>query len=596
MPAVTIDLRGQDSTGAAFSSAMGKVNSFSDNARAKLKAAFEPLKSVEGLAKTAGLLYLGEKVAAFAEQSLEAAENIVHAAKRAGASVEDFSRLAYAARQSGADMGTLETAVFKLQKSLGTAVNDGLSPAAAALKDLGLKASDLIGLSLTDQFIKVTAALRAMDSTEEQAAASAALMGRGVNELRELMAMSPEQFKKYTDDADRLGITMKDSTAVGIEAAEHAMKQFWSTFEAGFARGAGALWMQIFGSKDAIEQTAFEIDKLEHSILGFQMILNNTVPGTALYAIALANIKKLNTELHETETALQRLKEADRASHAADALAPIVPKHGLTPEKSAQLARMNAEHNARIQSADAKDSIHQAEIAGQDYAWRMKLIQQSQEDINKSINQTIEQDMAEYLDQMANDMKEKLDTITEYSKAAAEHIQGALADFLFDPFHAGLRGMLASFVDTLRRMVAEALAADILNALFGKSSGGGGGLAGWLGTAFAVFGGGAGAGAGAGAANFPVEFGLAEGGPMRAGETRLVGERGPELFRAAGDGRVIPNGGQSGPPVVISPVYNISGLGLTAEQLAPVLARNNKEMAQTFTTAFQRSGMRVPVF
>ncbi|MCP5231088.1 MAG: hypothetical protein H6948_03175 [Zoogloeaceae bacterium] len=46
-------------------------------------------------------------------------------------------------------------------------------------------------------------------------------------------------------------------------------------------------------------------------------------------------------------------------------------------------------------------------------------------------------------------------------------IQGAMADFLFNPFEKGVKGMLASFGAMLQRMIADAVAADLGKRLFG---------------------------------------------------------------------------------------------------------------------------------
>ncbi len=64
------------------------------------------------------------------------------------------------------------------------------------------------------------------------------------------------------------------------------------------------------------------------------------------------------------------------------------------------------------------------------------------------------------------------------SNRAAENMQDAFADFLFDPFEDGLKGMLRSFINTVRRMAAEAAAARIFNVI--GASGGSGFLSGLL--------------------------------------------------------------------------------------------------------------------
>lgn len=73
--------------------------------------------------------------------------------------------------------------------------------------------------------------------------------------------------------------------------------------------------------------------------------------------------------------------------------------------------------------------------------------------------------------------KETSDVMDEFAKSAARNIQSAFADFLFDPFEDGMSGMLKSFGNTIKRMIAEAVSADLTKRLFGDlSKGGAGGL------------------------------------------------------------------------------------------------------------------------
>jgi len=77
-----------------------------------------------------------------------------------------------------------------------------------------------------------------------------------------------------------------------------------------------------------------------------------------------------------------------------------------------------------------------------------------------------------------------------FAENAAKGMQKSFADFLFDPFQNGTKGMLQSFGETIKRMVAEAVAADLTRKLFGSLAEGGKGdglLSGamdWLGGLF----------------------------------------------------------------------------------------------------------------
>lgn len=66
------------------------------------------------------------------------------------------------------------------------------------------------------------------------------------------------------------------------------------------------------------------------------------------------------------------------------------------------------------------------------------------------------------------------DELNEFAKSAAQNIQKSLADFLFDPFANGMDGMVKGFGEAIRRMIAEAVAADLAKRLFGDLGGKGG--------------------------------------------------------------------------------------------------------------------------
>ena len=70
--------------------------------------------------------------------------------------------------------------------------------------------------------------------------------------------------------------------------------------------------------------------------------------------------------------------------------------------------------------------------------------------------------------------------IDAFAKSAAKNIQSAFADFLFDPFANGTKSMLQNFGEAVRRMIANAAAADLSRRLFGDL-GGKGGLGGVVG-------------------------------------------------------------------------------------------------------------------
>lgn len=169
------------------------------------------------------------------------------------------------------------------------------------------------------------------------------------------------------------------------------------------------------------------------------------------------------------------------------------------------------------------------------------------------------------LKKMRVSIKRTTDEMTEFAREAARNIQDAFADFFFDPFEGGLRGMLRSFVDVIRRMVANLLASKLLQYLAT--------LPGPFGKFFKL-------GTGTGTSTGP---GAAIGG-FRRDQPFIAGERGPEL--------VSPGVGSTVTPIQ-SPsfnfVTNINGAGgLEPAILIPILEQNNRKLKAEFVDQLRR--------
>jgi tape measure domain-containing protein len=151
--------------------------------------------------------------------------------------------------------------------------------------------------------------------------------------------------------------------------------------------------------------------------------------------------------------------------------------------------------------------------------------------------------------------------MSEFAKQAARNMHDAFADFFFNPFEDGLKGMLRSFVDVIRRMVANLLASNLLNFL--------GSLGGPFGNFFKLAGGGTGPNA-------------ALGG-FRRNKPFIAGERGRELISPGAGSTVTPLGS------TFMFETNINGgAGLDAATLIPILEQNNRKLKSEFVDELER--------
>jgi hypothetical protein len=131
-------------------------------------------------------------------------------------------------------------------------------------------------------------------------------------------------------------------------------------------------------------------------------------------------------------------------------------------------------------------------------------------------------DAQEQFDASAKNMA---DTTDKFAERAAENIQSFLGSSLQQAMEGNFKSIGNAFTSMINRMVAEALAANLMKSLMGAAgSAGGQGLIGSL-------------------LNFGVSLfgGKAIGGPVSPGRSYLVGERGPEVFTPGTPGAVTSN-------------------------------------------------------
>lgn len=119
--------------------------------------------------------------------------------------------------------------------------------------------------------------------------------------------------------------------------------------------------------------------------------------------------------------------------------------------------------------------------------------------------------------------------MSQFAIQAARNMQSSFAQFLYDPFKDGLKGMLTGFIDMLRKMAAEAAAARIFDKLLGTKNSAGVSTGGLLGGFLDGILGSSTKGATDATMKFTGGPGWFASGGDFGGGYRVVGEQGPEL-------------------------------------------------------------------
>ena len=261
------------------------------------------------------------------------------------------------------------------------------------------------------------------------------------------------------------------------------------------------------------------VRKLEEQVA----VLGKSATATALYKLQMDGATQ--AQLEAAEAAMKTIEAFETEQMLNDTIAAIAMKNAEQQARYAEEAeRVIDETLSAIANKAAEEQVRYAA------------------DAERIVNETI-----------AGIEMKRLTEETERAAKAAElawdqavrNIQSVFAEELFNGFDDGLDGMLKKFIDVVRQMIAQALAAKLVEKLFGKAkegedgNGGGSILGGVLG---AIFGG-----------------KRATGGDTKAGKVYQINEQQPEFLVSGDRGRVVPlskmaaNGFGVGGPTVYSP-------------------------------------------
>lgn len=152
----------------------------------------------------------------------ETGDAVAKMAKRTGFTTETLSELKHAMELSGASFEGIE----KASRTLSGAIIDsaaGLETYTRAFDRIGLKAEDLIGLSIDEQFVKVAEALAATEDDTVRTATAMDLFGRTGTALLPMFDQGIEGLNAMRQEAHELGIVFDEEAAAKAENMKDAV-------------------------------------------------------------------------------------------------------------------------------------------------------------------------------------------------------------------------------------------------------------------------------------------------------------------------------------------------------------------------------------
>jgi hypothetical protein len=188
--------------------------------QASLDSVTEKMDGISTVASSVGKAIVGafavEKIAGFVTSLVNAGDRIDDLANLTGISVGKIQELQFAFAGSGVSVDQMAGAIAQLSKRL----IEGDTGAVNALRELGLKADDLIRMSPDQAFLRIAEAIRQVPNPMQQSALAMELFGRSGAQLLPVLRQNLEELMKT---ARETGAVMNDETV----AAAARLSDMW---------------------------------------------------------------------------------------------------------------------------------------------------------------------------------------------------------------------------------------------------------------------------------------------------------------------------------------------------------------------------------
>lgn len=523
--------------------------------------------------------------------AIDYGDAIAKAAEKSGMATAAFSQLAYAAKQNNVDIDALSKGVKSMQVAI--------DKASSAFDTIGININKLRQLRPDQQFEAIAEAISKIGDPAARAHAAIEIFGRAGADLLPILDKGAAGIERLRTEADQLGLTLDEKGAKSMEDAEKAIKQMDAAFQ--------GLWQTLALKLAPILEDTFQywrefisptgLEQLQDKLRGLLAVRDAAMQpneqGLTLFMGTPEKWQQLNDQIAMVRAQIAALN-AEAAKPKVNAAAGIVGDPNavakgwellkdVTAEKREhlKLTLLQIDANVREIESDAAASKKQLDYALQfDEATKKGALARLKGTIDA--NQT-----------MLDEMRLSYDKLLGIARQASQGMETAFESFFYDPMKEGLKGLLGSFIDTVRRMMAQAAAAKLMQSLFGSDAG-----AGLFTTILgAIFGSVTGAPAGAAAGGGHFSGPRAGGGPVMGGMAYLVGEQGRELFIPRGSGTIVPNsklgGGDS---VTINHVTNVDARGAQegqAGQIQRALDAHSAAIRQDIIEGIRRRKYRI---
>jgi len=462
------------------------------------------------------------------KRGLETVDAQAKLARQLNTTSASMATLQRAGDLSGVSMEKITTSSRQLDIAMGRA-SQGIKAQADIFDRLQLSTEELAGVPLDERIIKINEAINKNIPAVERASVAAELFGS--RNAAAMLTLDSGAMQRAAQEAQVFGLAISELDAEKVQTANDSFARFGMMIQ-GITK---QLAIQFAPILDAVGKMFFNAAK---DAGGFgetvPKAFNKTITVIGFLADAIEVLRRAFIIVTESGVmAISKLNEVT-ARGVATILETLSRIPGINFENSIESVR-DFERTSSLVVAQARANIEEQLGKPMPSTVFKQFIAEAQEaseaaaraslELRESLN--IPEIIEEVLEDMVEDVETELTQMQEFGLQAARNLQNHFAEFLFNPFKDGLRGMAEGFINTLRKMMAEAASAKILGAFMGMLSGSANPLIAGIGAAFG------------GTRDL--------GGRGAAGKAYMIGKGAqPEMFIPDSAGTFIPNADKMG--------------------------------------------------
>lgn len=317
-------------------------------------------ETVKGIAVGIGGAVLGAAtaLAALVKHTIEVGDHLNDLSKQTGVSVEDLSKLSFAAKQSGTDIDSLAGGLGKFNKAISEAGGNAKSDAAIAFTAMGVAIKDANGnlRPTADLLNEVSTKFAGYRDGANKVAIATALFGKSGADLIPLLNEGASGLAEMGRQAQKAGAVMSKETAEAADKFNDKVGQLKLTLIDGLGNQLAA---KLLPSLNALgDQWDADKDRVDalNSVVG--------VLATALKGLVAAGIGVVSTfqqvgraiyAIYAAQYDLVKLDFKGAWSEIKDGFGDVVGSVGK------DIAKINALFNSSVLGPKGSSTIHQGD-------------------------------------------------------------------------------------------------------------------------------------------------------------------------------------------------------------------------------------------